>query len=246
MSENLPDISWLIAFAAGALSFFSPCILPLLPAYLSYISGISLAELEAGHQDARVRVFVSSLLFVLGFAVIFTFLGASASFLGSLLVQHKRFLIKIAGLLIIVMGLFILGLIKVPFLFQERRFHISQLSLGPLTALFVGMAFALGWTPCIGPILSSILMYAGTTGIMERGALLLLIYSLGLGIPFILSGLILNNILGAFDWIKRNFRLINSISGGLLILWGILLFTGKIFYINTLFLRILEFRPPLW
>lgn len=223
---NQAEIGWIIAFTAGFVSFFSACVLSLIPGYISFISGVSISDLPKVSPRHLIKVLLPSILFVLGFTLIFTLLGASASFIGSFLAQNKGVLRKISGVQIIILGLFLLGVIRIPKLYQEKRFQLSSYSIGYLGAFPLGMAFAFAWTPCIGPILASILLYAGTSKTVTEGALLLLIYSLGLGIPFIITGLAFSYSLTAFDWVKRRYRLINAISAGLLIIMGIMLLTN--------------------
>src|SRR3972149_3544899 len=222
------EISLIIAFSGGVISFFSACVLPLIPAYLSFISGVTFSHQEENPGTNYLgQVFSSTFLFVVGFSIIFTLLGASASLIGGFLVNNKLLLSRIGGVIIIFMGLVLAGLVKVPALHRERRFHFSERPVGLLGAIPVGMAFGLGWTPCVGPVLSSILILAAGQGAGGGGALLLSFYSLGLGIPFILSGLLFTRFLNLFNWIKKHYATINAISSGILILIGILLVTGQ-------------------
>lgn len=210
-----------LALVAGVLSITSPCCIPLLPGYLSYISGVS-----AGAEGQRGRVLGASSLFVLGFASIFTALGASASLAGSFLLGALPVLIKVAGVFVIVMGLAMLGILRIPFLYKEKRFDMSQIRRGPLGAFPLGMAFALGWTPCIGPILATILTAAAATGTAAKGAGLLAIYSLGMGIPFMLIALGYSRAGRAVAFLKRHSLGIERVGGGLLVAMGVLLITG--------------------
>jgi cytochrome c-type biogenesis protein len=229
-------IGLLIAFGAGFTSFISPCVLPLIPGYLSFITGLSLEELK--HKDHASQILLSALVFVLGFSLVFVLLGTSASVAGSLLIRLRPVLNRFAGVFVILMGLLVLGALKVPFLQRERRFHLAH-SWGKLGTLLLGMAFAFAWTPCVGPILSTILMFAASVGSASKGAALLFSYSLGLGIPFILSAIALERLVTTFAWIKRHYRLINAISGSLLIVMGILLFTGQLTYVSIILQRII-------
>lgn len=213
---------WPLAFAAGILSFTSPCVLPLLPGYLSFVSGVSRDEMAA----RRGRLLLSCLLFVAGFAFVFTALGASASVLGSLFLAHKLTLVRISGVIIFGMGLFTLGLFRIPALYMERRFHVRP-QFGPLGAVLLGMAFAFGWTPCVGPVLSSIYLLAGTQGSVRTGAALLFVYSLGLGLPFVLAGLFVGQGLTAARWLQRHYRVLNLAGGTILCVMGILLLTDQ-------------------
>jgi cytochrome c-type biogenesis protein len=229
------EISGLIAFSAGLLSFVSPCVLPLVPSYLTYITGVSFHELTDTGVKARLRwVTVShSLLFILGFSSIFILMGASASYLGQLLTEYQYWIMKAGGVLIIILGIQFTGIINLPFLQIEKRFELRKKPLGYLGSFLVGVAFAAGWTPCIGPILSTILLYASTSKSFTTGVLLLSIYSAGLGIPFLLSSLAFNSFLSAFEKIKRYMRVITIVSGLFLIGIGILFLTDTFKDINA-------------
>jgi cytochrome c-type biogenesis protein len=210
-----------LALVAGVISITSPCCIPLLPGYLSYISGVS-----AGAEGQKGRVLGASALFVLGFASIFTVLGASASLAGALLLSALPILIKVAGVFVIVMGLAMLGILRLPFIYRERRFDMSRVPRGPLGAFPLGMAFAFGWTPCIGPILATILTAAAATQTVARGAGLLAIYSLGMGIPFMLIALGYSRAGRTVGFLKRHSLTIERVGGGLLVAMGVLLITG--------------------
>ncbi|MGI8425804.1 MAG: cytochrome c biogenesis CcdA family protein [Actinomycetota bacterium] len=215
-----------LAFLAGVLSIVTPCILPLIPGYLSYISGVS-----AGSPE-RKRVMGSALLFVLGFALIFTALGLSASLIGGFLLGQLPLLLKIAGVAVIVMGLSMLGILRIPFLMKEKRMDFRKVRPGPLGALPLGMAFAFGWTPCIGPILGGVLGLAGATQTAWKGALLLAIYSLGMAVPFLLMALAYTRAGATFRFLTKHALGIERTGGGLLVVMGVLLVTG---YWNRLF-----------
>ena len=217
-----------IAFGAGMLSFLSPCVLPLVPGYLSLMSGVSTAELAVATKTDTRRLVSSTLLFVAGFTLVFVALGATASALGELLIDHQRGLEQIAGVVIVVMGLVIAGVVSPRLLAQERRFHVSPSQLGSVAPPVMGMAFAFGWTPCIGPILASVLSLAATRSTLAEGVALLLAYALGLGVPFVAAGLAFGRLAGAFAWVKRHFRVINVVSGLLLAGFGVLLLTGQV------------------
>jgi len=219
------EVGLLASLLAGVFSFLSPCILPLVPAYLSMITGLTADEMDQG-GDSQRRVLTSILLFVLGFSLVFVMLGASASAAGKFLVEYRRLINLFLGSLVVFMGLFVTGIIKVPSLYGERRLHLNRdlLSpLGPLAAMAMGSAFALGWTPCVGPILSSILAYAAAGNSLTRGVTLLTMYSMGLAIPFILVGVFYSRAIIALQWFKRNQGKANLVSGALLTLLGILL-----------------------
>jgi len=227
------NVSLLAAFTAGIISFISPCVLPLIPGYLSFISGVSVEEMKSGDKksEALKKVSLNTLLFVLGFSFVFIAMGASATFVGEFLLSKLSLLNKVAGAIIILLGLHIMGVFKIPFLNYEKRFHTRSKPLGPLGAFVVGLAFAFGWTPCIGPILGGILALAANQDTMGKGMVLLSSYSLGLGIPFFITAVSFNTFLGVFGWVKRHFRTIEIISGLFLIIIGFLIFIGSFSYI---------------
>jgi len=221
------EVSVLIAFAAGFLSFISPCVLPLVPSYITYITGVSFHDLT--DQETRKKVkwttLIHSCLFILGFSTVFILMGASASYLGQVLSKYQTWVMKIGGILIILLGIhFILQIF--PFLQIEKRFEMKRKPLGYLGSFLVGIVFAAGWTPCIGPILSTILIYASTSQQMTTGITLLASYSLGLGIPFLLASLAFNLFLSTFEKVRRYMKVIIFVSGFFLIGVGILLLTG--------------------
>lgn len=232
--HQAPEVSVAIAFTAGILSFVSPCVLPLIPSYLTYITGVSFKELTDAKAKGRLRwaTMLHSLLFIMGFSVVFILMGASASYLGQLLIEYQEWIMKGGGVLIILLGIHFTGIINIPFLQMEKRFELRKKPLGHLGSFFVGVVFAAGWTPCIGPILSSILIYASTSKSFTTGVLLLTVYSLGLGIPFFLASLAFNSFLSAFDKIKRYMRWVTLASGILLIVIGILFLTDSFREIN--------------
>ena len=222
------DPFYLVAFGAGFLSFLSPCILPLIPSYISFITGTSLVELtqESRNPSLRRRILFSSLLFILGFSAVFVGLGASASFAGVLLLRYQLWISRIGGIFIVIMGFYLMGVIKIPLLDRERRIHLSKKPLEYWGTPLVGAIFAAGWTPCVGPILGSILFYAGTTASLGKGIILLTLYSAGLAAPFLFTSLVLGIFLQRYRKWKKYMRLISFVSGGLLIAMGILLLTG--------------------
>ena len=219
-----------IAFAAGLISFLSPCVLPLVPGYLSYMSGLG----PATDGAARVaRTTTAASFFVLGFSAVFVALGATATLLGSLLREYQTELTRIGGVFIIVLGLVFMGALKVPFLYREARFHPTPRA-GAWGSLLLGGAFAFGWSPCIGATMGAILTMAagrGTTGGPAEGAVLLGAYSLGLGVPFILAGLGISHLTGAVKWLRAHTRSVNVVSGSLLVAVGVLFVTGRLFHI---------------
>jgi cytochrome c-type biogenesis protein len=227
------QVSFLTAFLAGILSFLSPCVLPLVPGYLSFISGVSLEEMSREQGKAfRYKVFkkvaFNSVLFIFGFSLVFILLGASATYIGGFLRTKVLLLNKIAGIIIIIFGLHTAGVFKIRFLQYEKRFHAQQKPLTWVGSILVGMAFAFGWSPCIGPILAGILVYASTQETVKRGIVLLASYSLGLGIPFFIAGIAVNSFLSVFKWMKKYLRTIEIIAGIFLVLLGILIFMNKL------------------
>lgn len=224
------EVSFLVAFTAGMLSFFSPCVLPLIPSYVSFITGFSFEELTGKVNRAHIRkeTIINSLLFILGFSIVFILMGASSSFLGNALLRHQDIIRKVGGALIVFFGLYITGIIKLDFLLRERKVHhLHAKPMGLLGTVLVGMAFAAGWTPCVGPILGSILLYASTEGSVSRGMQLLFVYSLGLGIPFFLTSLAINSFLLHVKKINRYMKAITVTGGVFLIFVGVLIFTNS-------------------
>ena len=235
------DVSILIAFSAGFLSFISPCVLPLVPSYITYITGVSFKELTDQEARAKLRwaTISHSCLFILGFSLVFILMGASASYLGQILVRYQKWIMRVGGVLIIIMGIRFSGLISIPFLDVEKRFELKQKPIGYLGSFIAGIVFAAGWTPCIGPILSTILIYASTSQRLVTGIVLLACYSLGLGIPFFLSSLAFSMFLSAFEKVRKYMRVIMVVSGLFLVAIGILFitdaFTSLTSYMNDLF-----------
>ncbi len=227
------------AFVAGIVSFLSPCVLPLVPAYLSFITGYTPAELNEAKPDMRA-VLWPSLLFVLGFSVVFVGLGASASLLGAVLSEYRQTLILVGGVFVFVLGFFMLGIIKLPWLYGEARFEMGKArTFGRAAAFVMGAAFAFGWTPCVGPILGSILALAGSTGSAASGAFLLLMYSLGLGVPFVLTALLYGKLRHTLTWLNRHSLIINRVAGLFLMLVGALIMTGRLTYLAAWLTRVL-------
>jgi len=224
-SEN---ISLLVAFTAGLISFLSPCVLPLIPSYMAFITGISLEEM-AQHENlkkVRMTVISNSLFFILGFSSIFIAMGASATFIGTFLQDNIRWFEIIGGVVVIILGLHFAGVFKLKFLERERKIHVKNKRLGLLGTFAVGMAFGAGWTPCVGPILGSILTLAATTQNVGKGILLLVFYSLGLGLPFFLAGILIHKFFEYFKAIRKHFKIITAVGGVLLIIVGVLLISG--------------------
>lgn len=223
------DVTILGTFVAGVLSFASPCVLPLVPPYLAFIAGASLDELEStGFDRARRRIFGSSLAFVAGFATVFVALGASASVFGQLIRSHLSTLAVVAGLAIVVMGLHFLGAFRIPLLFREARVHVERKPAGALGAYAVGLAFAFGWTPCIGPVLAAILGVAASRDTVGQGAVLLAVYAAGLGVPFLIAAAFSQPFLALMSRFRAHMGLVEKVTGVLLVLTGIAFLTGGI------------------
>ncbi len=217
------SIGLLVAFFAGILSFLSPCVLPLVPSYVSFITGLSLEELG----EKRWAALTHALLFVSGFTLIFMGLGAGATQLGGFLRGQQVWLERIGGLLVIVFGLYMLGVLKIGAFSQERRVHIQDKPVGYLGSVLVGVAFGAGWTPCIGPILGAILTFTtANEATLSEGMVLLFVYSLGLAVPFVLAALAVEKFLAWFKQFRQYIPLVTRISGGMLIFFGVLLVTG--------------------
>jgi len=228
------------AFFAGVLSFLSPCVLPLVPGYLSFITGYSYDQLQ--NNSRWDRVLAPSLLFVAGFTIVFVSLGATASTLGSMLLAYRDVLQVIAGALIFLLGVFLSGIIKFSSLYGEARFDPGKTRVfGPVSALITGMAFAFGWTPCVGPVLGSILALAGFGGSLTQGAMLLFAYSLGLGVPFIIVALLFGRVRGSLQLFTKYAVLINRISGALLMIIGVLIASDQLSVISAWFSSVLYF-----
>jgi len=230
------EITYLGAFLGGFLSFLSPCILPLIPSYVSYITGISLDEFSSGNKALiRKLTFINSLSFVIGFSSIFILLGVFSSFIGHILSAYYDVIRIVGGIIIISLGLYIMGVFKIKALSRNLKIHLSFKPSGYFGSFVVGLTFAAGWTPCIGPILGSILLYAGTSGSAGYGFKLLLIYSLGVGIPFLITALAINTFLSHFSAIQRYMRLIMFLSGLLVIAFGVVLLTDSAVVLMRLF-----------
>jgi cytochrome c-type biogenesis protein len=226
-----------MAFAAGLISFLSPCVLPLVPGYVSFISGVSFSEIRDtnGSYDLprkeRKALLLNSMLFIAGFSAVFILLGATATWLGSFLSSKISVLSKIAGVVIIFFGIYQMGLIRPNFFYKEARFQIRDRKFGYAGAVLIGAAFAFGWTPCIGPILAGILTYAGTLEKVNQGVFFLFIYSLGLGIPFLLTALGINRFWGLFNRVKKYSKLLEVTSGVVMVIMGLLIYTNKLILI---------------
>jgi cytochrome c-type biogenesis protein len=219
--EGTASFGVAISFTAGLLSFLSPCVLPLIPSYVTFITGLSLEDV----QKARRAALVHSVLFVLGFSLIFLALGATATVLGRVLLAHRVWLSRVGGALVILFGLYTLGVLNVGALSRERRVHLADKPVGYLGTVLVGIAFGAGWTPCIGPILGSILILSSSSADLSRGLILLTAYSLGLAIPFLLSALLVRQFLALFTRLRRQMVWVTRAAGVLLIAVGVLMVT---------------------
>jgi cytochrome c-type biogenesis protein len=237
------SVSLFAAFIAGLLSFISPCVLPLIPGYLSFVSGVSLDEMRGGAAAVTAgggtmaavavapavqrRVIITSLAFILGFSLVFIALGASATYLGSFLMERLTLLGKIAGVVIIIFGLHTMGVLRIGWLYKEKRFNSSARPTTLFGAMLVGIAFAFGWTPCIGPILAAILTVAAGEETVGEGIRLLAVYSAGLAIPFLMTAMAINSFFTAFAKIRRHYHAIEIASGLLMVAIGVLIFTNR-------------------
>jgi cytochrome c-type biogenesis protein len=230
-------ISSLIALSAGFLSFVSPCVLPLLPSYVSFITGLSMDELTKGGDKARVKGIIirNSLIFIAGFSFVFILLGASATLIGQILITYQGLIRKVGGTIVVLLGFYIMGLLRMDLLSSEKKIHLEGRPAGYLGSFLVGITFAAGWTPCVGPILGGILLYASTTGSVMSGISLLSAYSIGLGLPLFIASLGVNTFITYFKKINKYIRFVSLTSGLFLILVGVMIFTDS-FTLITAFL----------
>jgi cytochrome c-type biogenesis protein len=230
----MPNPTFPIAFVAGLVSFLSPCVLPLVPGYLSYMAGVGSAGGAEGSATKTLPPVAVAATFVAGFTIVFVALGATVTVLGSFLKAHQLVLAQVGGVLIIVLGLVFMGILKVPFLYREARFHPTP-GAGFWGSLVLGGAFAFGWSPCIGATMGAVLVMAAgqsANGGPGKGAVLMATYSLGLGMPFLVAGLGVSHLAHAVAWLRSHARAINLVSGALLVLVGILFFTGDLFQVS--------------
>ena len=225
--ETGASIGILVAFLAGILSFLSPCVLPLVPSYVSFVTGMGLEELESGGNDVKRITLVHSLLFVGGFSLIFVLMGASATFIGQFLRDQQEFIARVGGVIIIIFGLVLLGVVPIQALNREKRVQFQRKPVGYAGTMAVGAAFGAGWVPCIGPILGSILTLAATRASVTEGVGLLGVYSAGLAIPFVVSSVALTAFMSWFQNFRKYLRYVEWVAGILLIFVGLLLITGK-------------------
>ncbi len=229
-----------VVFGAGVLSFLSPCVLPLVPPYLTYMGGASFEQLrdaDARRGALQFRIVLTSLFFILGFSAVFITLGATATAFGQAFRQALPYLTPIAGVLIIAMGLHFLGVFRIGFLDRQMRHSGPGVASGPLGGFLLGLAFAVGWTPCIGPVLAAILSVAASQDSAYEGAALLGVYSLGLGVPFFLAGLAIGPFLSFFEGFRRHLGVIEKVMGGFLVLTGLLFITGNFTRLSYWFLE---------
>lgn len=233
--SDVGTLSFGLAFVAGLVSFLSPCVLPLVPSYVTFVTGMTLDELTAnGRHAARRRAALHALLFVLGFSLVFVALGATATALGATLRRALPLLQQIGGVVIAAFGLSMLGVLRLPSLMRERRVHLASKPAGLAGSVLVGVAFGAGWTPCIGPVLAAILLYAGMEATMTRGMLLLVAYAIGLGIPFLVAAVGLNWYLAGARRVMRWLRPLELGAGVLLVVMGVMLFTGRFTMLSNL------------
>lgn len=240
----MSEICYLGAFLGGILSFLSPCVLPIIPSYVSFITGISFEDFRSSNKALiRKLTIISSLAFITGFSTIFVLLGVFSSFLGRIFAFYYDEIRIVGGIIIIIFGLYIMGILKIGFLSTERRVHLKSKPRGYIGSFIIGLSFAAGWTPCIGPILGAILLVASTTGSTFYGFKLLLIYSAGLAIPFFITSLAINAFLSHFSAIQKYMRPIMILSGLLLIAFGVLFLTDSVTFLVGLAPESLEFQP---
>lgn len=228
---ELFDVSWGAAFGFGFLSFFSPCILPLIPVYIMYLTGISV---ESELKEKRIFAFKRTLGFVIGFAIIFMVMGTSASFIGKMFARNRSIFSKVSGLLIIFFGLNMAGILNIRFLNMEKKVKAPKKITNWFSSVLMGMAFAAGWTPCFGPVLAAILVYAGNSDTILKGSLLLLVYSIGMAIPFLLTSFFIGTFSKFLERGQKWMKYIPKIGGFIMIVFGLLIFFDKMSYISNL------------
>ena len=233
--ESVNLFAYLVAFAAGVISFLSPCVLPIVPGYLSIITGLEIAELEDGSRRSSWNVFRDTSLFIVGFGSVFVLLGLSATTVGHVVFENQLLLTRVSGAVVLAMALFLLGslYLQAPWLYQEARFHPELGRFGRAAPTVAGAAFGFGWTPCIGPVLGSILTIAATSGRATTGGTLLAAYSIGLGVPFLVMGLAFSRLAGTMAWVKRNFTPIIVVSAVSLAFFGVLLIFNRLIWVTT-------------
>ena len=239
MFDYLPQTSLMAAFLPGLLSFVSPCVLPLVPSYLMYITGLSLDQLTDPTERRRERstIVANALLFIAGFALVFIAFGASASLIGQLLTDYQSIVRQFGSIVIILFGLYLMGIVKLPFLMTEKRMHWRHRPAGYVGSALIGATFAAGWTPCVGPVLGAMLMYASSAETFADGVTLLAFYSLGLGVPLFAAAIAMDRFLTSFKQLRRYVGVTSVASGVCLVVFGILLFGDKLPLLTSLFER---------
>jgi cytochrome c-type biogenesis protein len=235
MMQSIPQISLLAAFSAGLLSFVSPCVLPLVPSYISYITGLSVEQLTDASERNKFKsaIILNALLFIGGFSTVFIAFGASASFLGQILITYQDHIRRIGGVMIIIFGLYLLGILNLNFLKVEHRYQFRNRPAGYLGSFLIGIAFAAGWTPCVGPVLGTILLYASTTDSLWSGVVLLACYSLGLALPLFLTALGVDRFLAYFKEVRAYLWGVSTVSGLLLIVVGVMIYANSLTMITS-------------
>jgi len=233
--QTVPQISLIAAFSAGLLSFVSPCVLPLVPSYISYITGLSVEQLTDATERVKFKkaIVLNSLLFIAGFSSVFIAFGASASILGQILITYQEYIRRIGGMLIIVFGLYLLGILNLNFLKMEHRYQFHNRPAGYLGSFVIGIAFAAGWTPCVGPVLGSILLYASTTDSLLNGVVLLTFYSLGLGLPLFFTALGVDRFLAYFKEVRAYLWGVSTVSGVLLVAVGVMIYANSLTMVTS-------------
>jgi cytochrome c-type biogenesis protein len=235
MGDSLHQISLFAAFTAGLLSFVSPCVLPLVPSYISYITGLSIDQLADATERQRFRkaIVINSLLFIAGFSGVFIAFGASATLIGQVLITYQDYLRRLGGLLIVIFGLYLLGVLNLNFLNSEKRVHFRNRPTGYLGSILIGVAFAAGWTPCVGPVLGTILLYASTTDALADGVALLTAYSLGLGLPLFATALGVDRFLSYFKQVRVYLWGVSAVSGVFLVVVGVMIYANSLTLITS-------------
>ena len=233
----MTELSYFYVVTAGLLSFLSPCVLPIVPGYLCFMAGTSLDKLDLNAREIKRDVFYYSLCFVIGFSTVFIILGASATVISGLMFEYLDYLRVAGGIVIIFFGIHFMQLIQIPLLNQELRFQVQNYKPGVVGSYIIGLSFAFGWTPCIGPILGSVLSVAASSETISQGVFLLFLYSMGLGIPFLLAAYAIGSFLNFFSKIKKHMRTIEIVTGLLLILFGILILTNRIQELAFFFIK---------
>ena len=241
MNGTETQVSWILAFLAGIVSFISPCVLPIIPGYVSLVTKQSFEDLTKNNNSVISIVLIPSIFFVLGFSTLFVLLGASAGYIGEFFQHYRILLLRLSGIVIMFFSIIVFEFIKIPQLYRERKLNLNPSNTSFIGPFLLGIAFGFGWTPCVGPILASILLYASTSEHASQGAALLFIYSFGLGLPFILTGLALSKAFTAFSFIKRNYGAYKYFTGSLLMIVGILMLTNSLFYLNIYGQKILDY-----